>query len=194
MQTIPVVLSVALVLGLAPVAINNHLRNVYRQTLAHWLSKVVAPPTVFIGDSITSGGQWFDDIRNINLASNGLVTYQITGNLKRAKAYRPKRIVVMAGMNDAFRGYDPEKIRNLWQTICQEPAVVIVLIPPTKYADINLKIDEINRIIAENSNGRQIINLDMAGENGLIRPEYVADGVHFTSKAYELWISKLRAI
>jgi hypothetical protein len=77
--------------------VNHHLRNVYRQTLAHWLSKVVPPPTVFIGDSIMTGGMWFDDIRNINLASNGLITDQIAGNLTLAQAYHPKRIVIMAG-------------------------------------------------------------------------------------------------
>lgn len=188
-----IILWLVIAVILAPVVVNHHLRNVYRQTLAHWLSKVVPPPTVFIGDSITAGGQWFDDVRNINLASNGLITYQIAGNLKQAKAYRPKRIVVMAGMNDAFRGFDPEKIRGLWQTICQEPSVVIVLVPPTKYEDVNLKIDEINRIIVESSNGRPVIKLDMAGEDGLIRPEFVADGVHFTPKAYERWIARLRA-
>lgn len=192
MKSLVVILSVVLVMGFAPVVVNSHLRNVYRQTLSHWLSKVVPPPTVFIGDSIMTGGMWFDNLRNINLASNGLITQQIAGNLKLAQSYRPKRIVVMAGMNDAFRGFDPDNIRSLWQTICQEPAVVITLVPPTKYEDINLKIDQINRIIVESSNGHPIIDLDMAGENGLIRPEFVADGIHFSPAAYERWTTLLR--
>lgn len=194
MDAITVIVFVVIALGLAPVAVNRHLRNVYRQTLAHWLSKIVPPPTVFIGDSLTAAGQWFDDVRNINLASNGLMTDQIAGNLKLAQAYRPKRIVVMAGMNDSFRGFDPEKIRALWQAICQEPAIVITLVPPTKYDEINHKIDEINRIIEESSNGRPIINLDLADENGLIKPEFAADGVHFGPKGYERWIADLRAL
>jgi len=33
-----------------------------------------------------TGGEWFDDLRNINLASNGLRTEQIAGNLKLAQA------------------------------------------------------------------------------------------------------------
>jgi lysophospholipase L1-like esterase len=186
-------LALVLALALAPVAVNSHLRNVYRQTLAHWLAKVVPPPTVFIGDSIMTGGMWFDDLRNINLASNGLITEQIAGNLKLAQAYRPKRIVIMAGMNDALRGFDPDKLRTLWETICKEPVIVVTLIPPTKNDDLNRNIDDINRIILESMNGHPVIKLDLAGEDGRIMPEFAADGIHIGPKAYEQWIAKLRA-
>jgi hypothetical protein len=183
-------IAVLLALALVPVAVNSHLRNTYRQTLAHWLSKVVPPPTVFIGDSIMTGGMWFDDLRNINLASNGLVTEQIAGNLKLAQAYNPKRIVVMAGMNDAIRGFDPEKIGSLWAGLCGDPKVVAVLVTPTKHDDINRRIDQINHIIVETC--RKTISLDLADDSGQIKPEYALDGVHIGPNAYEIWILKLR--
>ncbi len=183
-------LAVLLALALAPVAINSHLRNTYRQTLAHWLSKVVPPPTVFIGDSIMTGGMWFDDLRNINLASNGLVTEQIAGNLKLAQAYHPKRIVIMAGMNDAIRGFDPERIRQLWSGMCKEPSLVVTLVPPTRYDDLNRRIEQINHIIRETC--RETISLDLAGDSGRIKPEHASDGVHIGPKAYEKWIDRLR--
>jgi len=186
-------LALILALALVPVAVNSHLRNVYRQTLAHWLSKIVPPPSVFIGDSIMTGGMWFDNLRNINLASNGLITDQIAGNLKLAQAYRPKRIVIMAGMNDALRGFDPDKLRSLWVAICKEPAIIVTLIPPTKHDELNRKIDEINRIILESVNGHRVIKLDFADDGGRIKPEFASDGVHIGPKAYEQWTAKLRA-
>lgn len=186
-------IAVLLALALAPVAINSHLRNTYRQTLAHWLSKIVPPPTVFIGDSIMTGGMWFDNLRNINLASNGLVTEQIAGNLKLAQAYNPKRIVIMAGMNDAVRGFDPDKIRGLWETICKEPRIVVTLVPPSRWDELNKKIEQINRIILESCKG-PIVRLDLADGSGRIKPEYASDGVHIGPKAYNQWIDRLRTI
>lgn len=185
-------LALILALAFAPVAINSHLRNTYRQTLAHWLSKVVPPPTVFIGDSIMTGGMWFDDLRNINLASNGLRTEQIAGNLKLAKTYRPRRIVIMAGMNDAIYGFDPDKIRGLWETICKEPNIVVTLVSPSKHDELNRKIEAINRITIEACHGRRIAALDVADNAGVLRPEFAEDGVHLNASGYDRWIAEIK--
>jgi hypothetical protein len=193
MKAVVWLLLIALIAVLLPVAINHHLRNVYRQTLAHWLSKAVPPPTVFIGDSITAGGQWFDDIRNINLGSNGLATYQIAGTLTVAQTYRPKRIVIMAGINDAVRGFDPDKIRDLWEKICKEPVITVTLVTPTKDDDLNRKIDQINNIIIEKCQGKPILKLDLADESGRLRSEFQLTGVSLGPKAYESWIAALGA-
>lgn len=187
MRTIAIILAIAL----APVAVNIHLLNVYRQTLAHWLSKVSPPPTVFIGDSIMTGGMWFDDLRNINLAANSLRTDQIAKLLPRAQSYHPKRIVIMAGINDAIYGFDPEKIRGIWQTICKEPSIVVTLVSPSKSDELNHDVDRINRIITEACQGRPVVALDVADEHGRLRPEFAADSVHLSRKGYERWIKSL---
>lgn len=187
-------LALILAVALAPVAANHHLRNTYRQTLAHWLAKVVPPPTVFIGDSITAGGQWFDDVRNINLGANGLLTDQIVKNLPAARAYHPGRIVIMAGINDASRGFDPDKIRGLWETICKEPTIVVTLVSPARDDEVNRKIEQINRITKESCPGKTILSLDVADENGRLKPEFAIDGVHLGPKAYAQWIDQLRAL
>jgi lysophospholipase L1-like esterase len=183
-------LALALI-ALAPIAANHHLRNVYRQTLAHWLSKIIPPPTVFIGDSITAGGQWFDNVRNINLAANGLLTDQIVKYLPTAQAYRPKRIVIMAGANDAARGFDPDKLRGLWETICKEPSIIITLAPPSRDDETNRRIDQINRIAMDSCPGKPVITLDVGDEHGRLRPEFTLYGTHLGPKAYEQWVQKL---
>lgn len=173
---------------------DSHLRNTYRQTLAHWLTKVSPPPTVFIRDSITAGGQWFDDVRNINLASNGLITEQIAGLLKLAQAYRPKRIVIMAGTNDATRGFDADKLRGLWETTCKEPTIVITLAPPSTNVETNRRIDQINRIAMDSCPGKPVITLDIGDEQGRLKPEFTVDGTHLGPKAYAQWVARLKAL
>jgi hypothetical protein len=194
MKAIVFILSVALVAIVFPLAANHHLRNAYRQTLAHWLSKAVPPPTVFIGDSIMNGGMWFDDVRNINLAANSLTTDQIAMRLGAARAYNPKRIVIMAGVNDAIRGFDAEKIRGLWETICKEPTLVVTLATPSIHDDLNLRINQINRIIVDTCPGTVITTLDVADEHGRLRPEYSLDGLHLGPRGYDRWITQLRAL
>ena len=96
---------------LFPIAYQPNLRFDYIQTLSRWFAKAVPPDTVFIGDSITSSGMQFHNFRSINLASSGLQTYQIAGQLEKARSFGPKHIAIMAGMNDALkRPIDREEI------------------------------------------------------------------------------------
>lgn len=192
MKAILFVLAAALTVLLLPVAANHHLRNVYRQTLAHWLSKVVPPPTVFLGDSIMTRGGWFDDLRNINLASNGLVTEQVAEGLALARAYHPKHIVIMAGMNDAIRGYDAERIQSVWKTICEEPRIVVTLVSPSEDDGINRKIDQLNRIASDSCQGRPVVALDVADEHGRLKQEFAADRIHLGRRGYDQWVAKLK--
>lgn len=191
MKAFLLVLVAALAILLFPVPANHHLRNVYRQTVAHWLSKVVPPPTVFIGDSITNNGGWFDSLRNINLASNGLITAQIADGLTQAQAYHPGHIVVMAGMNDALRGFDAGQVQRVWETICKEPSIVVTLVSPSDDDALNRKIDQLNRIASDTCRGRPILALDVGDEHGRLKPEFASDSIHLGPKAYDQWVAKL---
>lgn len=84
-----------------PYPYQPNLRFNYVQTLSRWFAKAVPPNTVFIGDSITSAGMQFNSLRSINLGSSGLQTYQIAGQLEKARSFEPRHISVMAGTNDA---------------------------------------------------------------------------------------------
>ena len=188
------ILSIALLAVSFPIAENFHLRNVYRQTLAHWLSKIVPPPTVFIGDSITAGGFSFNSWRDINLAENGLLTYQIAATLEIAQSYKPEHIHIMAGINDARHGYDAAELRELWQTICREPKIVITLAPPTFNEKANRAIGEINRIVEESCAGRTIVSLRSLGDgSGRLQQHFAADtSGHLGPDAYEVWRGLLK--
>lgn len=179
---------------LAPVLYDVDLRFAYTQTLARWLSKAVAPNTVFIGDSLTAGGRNFNDLRDINLGSNGLQTYQIAANMTKALTFAPRHVAIMAGTNDAIEGpIDEAEITRLWRTICAQPKIVVTKVTPTASDELNSRIDEINRIIGVECKGRPIIDLGLlAGPNGKVQPRYTADGVHPSSAAYATWRAALR--
>lgn len=188
------ILLAALAVVSFPIAANHHLRNTYRQTLAHWLSKVVPPPTVLIGDSIMTGGTYFDDVRNINLAANSLTTEQIAMRLGAARAYNPKRIVIMAGMNDAIRGFDPDRLRKTWAAICEEPKIAVTLVSPSMEDALNRRIEQVNRIAVEECPGKPIMIVDVGDENGRLRPEFALDRIHLGPNGYDRWVEVLKAL
>ena len=178
---------------LAPIAYSPYLRFDYTQTLARWLAKAVPPETVFIGDSITAAGRSFNDIRSINLGSNGLQTYQIAANVEKARAYSPRHIAIMAGTNDAGEGpIDPVELSELWRTICAEPKVVVTKPTPTTMDDLNARLKQIDAIISAECKDRLVIDLArLAGKDGKIQLRYTDDGVHLSDEALAIWRAEL---
>lgn len=190
------VISLLMNLLLVPLLANGHLAFVYMQILAHWKSKLIPPSTVYVGDSLTAGGRSFNHISDINIASNGLQTYQIAAVLTKAREYKPDHIVVMAGTNDAIRGpIDETDIKKLWTEICADPKVVVILPPQSRNEILNERLNKVKVIansVCENQK-RPIISLDaLNGMDGLIKPEYTVDGVHLSPAGYEILRARLR--
>jgi lysophospholipase L1-like esterase len=145
-----------------------------------------------------AGGRNFHRFDALNLATNGLATYQITGLLPLAKVYRPAHIVVMAGTNDAIRGsVDRVEIKEQWTKICSEPNAVVILAPPTRVPTLNERLNVLNDIAKTTCSERQrpVIDLiELAGNDGLLRSIYSSDGVHLSPQGYEKVRMKLRAL
>lgn len=183
-------------LFLFPITYQPNLRFDYIQTLARWFAKAVPPETVFIGDSITSSGMQFHSFRSINIASAGLQTYQVLEELERAKTFKSKHIVAMAGTNDAGEGpIDEAEIIGLWQKLCAEPRMIVTLPTPTNYDHLNQRLAVIDRIILRTCTKTPIIDLrELADKTGRIRPIYTVDGVHPSPAAHEIWRKKLGAL
>ena len=181
---------------LFPIAYQPNLRFDYIQTLSRWFAKAVPPETVFIGDSITSAGMQFHNFRSINLASSGLQTYQVAGQLEKARSFGPQHIAIMAGMNDADkRPIDREELIGAWKKICVDSRIVITLPPPTSFDNLNQGLAEINRIIRSTCPKNKIIDLRMlAGKDGKVLPQYTEDGVHLSSAGHAVWRSELRKV
>jgi len=184
-----------LALALLPVAINEHLRFTYEATLAHWLSKIVRPDRVFIGDSMTASGKDFGHFGTINLATSGLTTCQIAGLLKAAQAYNPRHIFVMAGTNDVLGGaVDPKKLTACWRTMLADQRVAVTLLPHVRIPALNPQIDAINRLVFSMAHkaGHPVIAIPgLDNTDGTIQPRYTTDGTHLTPAARAIWRAQL---
>ena len=191
----------ALVLALAavltPIAINRQLRRVYEQTVAQWWSKVAPPDRVVIGDSLAAGGGDFGHLGTINLGSTGLVTAEIAGQMKLAQSYHARHIVVIAGMNDIFVGIDdPARLAPYWRTILADPTVIVTLLPHTRDAGLNARIDRLNGAIAGFARRahRPVVTIpNITGPDGLRLPQSTYDNIHLTPFAYRQWRGALDA-
>ena len=179
---------------LVPTIVSDHLRWTYAQTLSVWATHFRQPRYVFVGDSLTAGGMMFGRLDTVNLGSSGLTTHQIADNLKSVDKYSPLHVIVMAGTNDSFDEFDVGRMRKDWQTIASDPRTTIVLAPPTRIAEANVRIDRINAIAssaAREQSKTPLILSELEGRDGLLKPAYSLDGVHLTSDAYEFWKRRL---
>ena len=179
---------------LVPLSVNQHLRWTFAQTLAIWASHFRSPKYVFIGDSMTAGGRTFGRFDTINLGSTGLSTHQIAEGLAGTDKYSPRRIVVMAGTNDAFDDFDAKRLRADWAKIASDRRTIIVLVPPTRSAVANARIASMNAIArdeARKANKKPIVLGELIGPDGLLPSQYSVDGVHLTDEAYRFWEKRL---
>jgi len=186
------IIAVLACLALLPVLYSPTLRFFYQQWIAVQLAKVRHPNLVVIGDSIAAGGAGYGRIDTINLASNGLEAHQIARAIARAKLYRPTRILADGGVNDVVEGHlDPVELRKAWRTMCAEPNVIAALPTPTRSQKLNSQLATVRAIIV--SECRHTVDApELAGPDGLLKPEYSLDGVHLTERAYRFWVAALR--
>ena len=178
---------------LAPIAYSPYLRFDYTQTLARWLAKAVPPDTVYVGDSITAAGRSFNDVRSINLGSNGLMTRQIAGNIPKASSFSPRHIAIRAGTNDAGDGpIDAARLAAEWRNICADPRIVVTKPTPTASLELNARLVQIDAIISAECKDRTVIDLRrLAGKDGRALPRYTIDGIHPSDEALAIWRSEL---
>jgi lysophospholipase L1-like esterase len=171
------------------------------EQIARASALVASPDYVFIGDSLTkSGGLWGRRLGGgfrmaLNLAQNGANTSAVADQAKRAAGYRPRRIVVMAGTNDAPQPTDAAALREAWRrlfaAIGTTPAIVF-LPPRSAHPVLNNNLRDIDPIVREAAAQAGACLRDLNGTlapNGVLAPEYTTDGVHFTEKAYAVWVA-----
>ena len=173
------------------------------EQIARWTAVLVPPEYAFIGDSLTKGGGLWgwrlgrNPLAAINLAQNGADTAHIAEQARKAAQYRPRRIVVMAGTNDANGPTDPTELRNAWRRLfAATGSIPVMVFLPARSARpfLNNILRDIEPVVrqaaAEAGACLQDINSTIA-PNGLLETQYTTDGVHFTDKTYDVWVARL---
>ncbi len=209
-------LAFALWMVLPTTAQTPNFRNSYYDCRreAHTREGMPRNGIVWIGDSITEQGWWSMLSRERDIVNRGIGgdnTYGMLDRLPEILESEPRKIFLMAGINDLSAGYPVAdayaNIRRMVELIQQElPACEIyvqsVLTPNNEvlaYDYIKNKqsqVRELNNLLQALCKERAIRWVDVASvlsnEQGEIRTELTKDGVHLHPEAYVMWIDYLK--
>lgn len=169
---------------------------------------------VFLGNSITDGGEFNELFGMDNIKNRGIRSDAIPGVEKRlgqVTSGGPKKIFLLIGINDVSHGLSAtrlaERYRRLVERIRREtPGTKLYLqsVMPVnnsfrrykgligKEKTIRALNDSINKIAAET--GCTYVDLwPMLGDaKGNLKAEYTNDGLHLNGRGYRVWTDGIR--
>jgi lysophospholipase L1-like esterase len=160
---------------------------------------------VFLGDSITEGGDWaawFPEQNAVNQGVGGDTTDDVLARLDAVVAADPDEIALLIGTNDLGTRQSVEHLVRNVQTILVDlrrdlpgarMLVQSVMPRAREFAD---RIQEANIHLRQFSATVHAQYLDLwpafAQEDGEIRPELSPDRLHLNDAGYEAWLGELR--
>lgn len=170
---------------------------------------------VFLGNSITERGQWHELLPGkiiMNRGIGGDNSFGVIARLDSILLYQPQKIFLMIGINDIGRKLPVEVIANNYRIIIERtksvsPKTKLFLQSVLPMNDRILTADYLKNkkdtIIALNKAIRNLAakykltyidlhNEVFANDNGDLRPELTADGIHIRPAAYVLWVDYLK--
>ena len=164
---------------------------------------------IFLGNSITDGGEWAELFQNPNCKNRGIsadITAGVLNRLETITKGQPAMVFLMIGTNDMNWGYSNDtiamSIREIVQRIKQESPrtrIVVQSILPTndyygyfsghtkRYADVPI-INGMLKTMAEEE-GVEYLDLfsRFANDEGKLNTEYSNDGLHINGLGYQVW-------
>lgn len=164
---------------------------------------------IFLGNSITDGGEWFELFQNANCKNRGIsgdVTIGVLNRLKTITKGKPAMVFLMIGTNDMDWGFSNDTIafnvREIVRRIKRDSPhtrIVVQSILPTndcyglfsghtkRYADVAV----VNGMIKDMTEEEGVEYLDLysrfANPEGKMDPRYTNDGLHLNADGYLLW-------
>lgn len=158
---------------------------------------------VMLGNSLTYNVDWNELLNRTDVINRGIGNDTTKGFLSRLEYVyniNPKLCFIMGGINDIFKGIEPEStIRNLEQITINlknkniKPIVLSILYVTknTQNADVlNTQISYLNKQLEKicNTSNIEFINLNetLSFKNSL-KESYSIDGVHLTGLGYSKW-------
>lgn len=170
---------------------------------------------VFLGNSITDGGEFHELLDNPDAVNRGIVGDVISGvkeRLHQVTSGHPEQIFLLIGINDVSHGKSAQKIateyRELVEMIRKESPESELFIQSIMPIDNGFKRyknllgregvieplnEELKKIAADN--GVTYIDLWPAmcdPKTGKLRKEFTNDGLHLTGNGYKAWAELIK--
>lgn len=155
---------------------------------------------VFVGNSLTDGGEWYELLHNPRIVNRGIGgddSESLLCRIENLVANKPVAIFIGEGFNDIAYGTDREKYISNMQAVIQKikihsPSTKIFVqsILPTNTAH-NKSIPVWNQALQELSTAEKVTFLNnhshFVDEKGGLKKDFTFDGVHLTGDGYVLW-------
>ena len=164
---------------------------------------------IFLGNSITDGGEWCELFQNVYCKNRGIsadVTEGVLNRLETITKGQPAMVFIMIGTNDMNWGISNDSValgvREIVQRIKNESPrtkIVVQSILPTndcygyflghtkRYKDVAV----INDMLKTMSEEEGVTYLDLysrfANEEGKLNTDYSNDGLHINGAGYQVW-------
>jgi len=184
---------------------------VYKNLTALYdLTKIQSADIVFLGNSITFGGNWAELLGRERVVNRGIGSDNLPGMLRRLhQVYRlqPKLCFIMAGINDIYADITVDTIFSRYKQLLDSlrrhsitPIVQSTLFvsPKWKRAEIkNTDVAKLNYLLRQycTQQGLPYIDLNATlSANGFLKSEYTTDGVHLTAEAYAVWRDRIEPL
>ena len=166
---------------------------------------MTADTILFLGDSITQGGDWaswFPENNTLNFGTSGNTSEDVLARLDSVVDAHPDEMVLLIGTNDfGLRRNVETLVRNVQSILVQlrrdlpgsRMLVVSVLPRGREFSD---RIHEANIHLRQFSSTVHAQFLDlwptMALDDGELNPLYSDDRLHLNEAGYQAWLSELR--
>ena len=213
------ILAVIVILMLAPVlSFAQNTTDYAAPSYPYWKDKAtlfsILPNAkneiVFLGDSITDGGEWHELTGLPNAVNRGIGGDTAAGVLARIGEVtdgKPVKIFLMIGTNDLAQDRTPEqvcaKIGEVLDAIKQKSPNTTVYLQSTfpvidgkneKYKNEN--VNKLNPLIQKLAADKKVTWIDIASslkdEKGQLKENLTFDGLHLNGAGYLVWISVIK--
>lgn len=164
---------------------------------------------VFVGDSITEGGEWneiFDDLSILNRGINGDFSEGVLNRIDDILIDHPKKIFLLIGINDLAHEIDPDEIEKNYRGIMEKskklsPETSIYIqsllpnnpsagskeVPSKDIMSFNKKLQSI-----ANEYGATYVDLFSKFEKeNKLNEDLTYDGLHLNANGYLLWSNEI---
>ncbi|MBU3179023.1 SGNH hydrolase [Clostridium estertheticum] len=163
---------------------------------------------IFLGDSLTSRGNWmhrFPNIKAVNKGIGGNTTTDVINRLDKIIILNPKKIFLMVGANDLTKSVKKSTTINNYEMIIKilknkipntQIYIQSVLPMNSKLMKISNKdILILNQEIKNLADKYKIYYIDVNSyliEDNQLPTKYSVDGIHLNDKAYEVWVNIIK--
>ncbi len=194
----------------------DFITTYYQQKLSLFKSVTSEKDNViFLGDSITEGGQWselFNDLNILNRGISGDVTAGVLYRLEEVYKRKPKKIFLLIGVNDLARGVPTDLVIDNIQKIVQiiheyspNTKVFVQSILPVNNAfnkfnghvNKNNEIVKVNTALLQSAYSFKFEFIDLyhqfVNNENKLDVSYTNDGLHLLAPAYLKWKQLIEA-